>query len=154
MLKKKLLLPLLLLVKLKLKALTPILILLVGLKALKALILSKVSILLVVGFLIVQLCMKLGKKFTHYFKEYLYRIFFLQECRCQYRCQLLWWQNFLPCTDQLKPQHRTEHHRLLQTIHTDLGIPAVVAATAEATEDRMLVGTLTTWPTVRISPIR
>lgn len=66
MLKKKLLLPLLLLVKLKLKALTPILILLVGLKALKALIMSKVSLLLVVGFLIVQLCKKLGTCFNFF----------------------------------------------------------------------------------------
>ncbi|XP_069679320.1 uncharacterized protein [Periplaneta americana] len=60
MLKKKLLLPLLLLVKLKLKALMPIFVAIIGLKALKALVLSKIAILLVVGFLIVQLCKKAG----------------------------------------------------------------------------------------------
>ncbi|XP_046670962.1 uncharacterized protein LOC124360970 [Homalodisca vitripennis] len=60
MMKQKLLLPLLLLIKLKLKALTPILVALVGLKAMKALILSKISILLVIGFLAVQLFKKAG----------------------------------------------------------------------------------------------
>ncbi|KAK9501537.1 hypothetical protein O3M35_012244 [Rhynocoris fuscipes] len=57
---EKMLFPLLMLVKLKLKALTPILLAFVGLKATKALILSKIAILLVIGFLIVQLCQKLG----------------------------------------------------------------------------------------------
>ncbi|KAK7870592.1 hypothetical protein R5R35_009096 [Gryllus longicercus] len=60
MMKKKMLLPLLMLVKLKMKALTPILLALIGLKATKALVLSKIAILLVVGFLVVQLCKKLG----------------------------------------------------------------------------------------------
>ncbi|KAJ9577062.1 hypothetical protein L9F63_006342 [Diploptera punctata] len=60
MLKKKLLLPLLLLVKLKLKALMPIFVAIIGVKALKALILSKLAILLVAGFLIMQLCKKNG----------------------------------------------------------------------------------------------
>lgn len=60
MLKKKLLLPFLLLLKLKLKALMPILVAVVGLKALKALILSKLAILLVVGFIAVQLLKKGG----------------------------------------------------------------------------------------------
>lgn len=53
-------LPLLLLLKLKLKALTPIMVALIGMKALKALILSKIAIVLVVGFLVVQLCKKAG----------------------------------------------------------------------------------------------
>jgi hypothetical protein len=60
LLKKKLLLPLLLLVKLKLKALMPIFVAIIGVKALKALILSKLAILLVAGFLILQLCKKAG----------------------------------------------------------------------------------------------
>ncbi|XP_014256873.1 uncharacterized protein LOC106670792 [Cimex lectularius] len=60
MMKQKMLFPLLMLVKLKLKALTPILLAIVGLKATKALVLSKLAILLVVGFLVVQLCQKLG----------------------------------------------------------------------------------------------
>ncbi|KAG8223567.1 hypothetical protein J437_LFUL003031 [Ladona fulva] len=59
-LKKKLLLPLFLLLKLKMKALTPILLAIIGLKATKALFLSKVAILLVVGFLVVQLLKKGG----------------------------------------------------------------------------------------------
>ncbi|KDR14187.1 hypothetical protein L798_11595, partial [Zootermopsis nevadensis] len=59
-LKKKLLLPLLLLFKLKLKALMPIVVAIIGVKALKALILSKLAILLVAGFLIMQLCKKAG----------------------------------------------------------------------------------------------
>lgn len=57
-LKKKLLLPILLLLKLKMKAIMPILVAIVGLKATKALILSKLAITLVLGFLIVQLIMK------------------------------------------------------------------------------------------------
>ncbi|CAH1404274.1 unnamed protein product [Nezara viridula] len=60
MMKQKMLFPLLMLIKLKLKALTPIMLAFVGLKATKALVLSKIAILLVVGFLIVQLCQKLG----------------------------------------------------------------------------------------------
>ncbi|XP_046409191.1 uncharacterized protein LOC124174102 [Ischnura elegans] len=59
-LKKKLLLPLFLLLKLKMKALQPILTAIIGLKALKALFLSKVAILLVVGFLVVNLIKKGG----------------------------------------------------------------------------------------------
>lgn len=54
MMKQKMLFPLLMLVKLKLKALTPIMLAIVGLKATKALVLSKIAVLLVVGFLIVQ----------------------------------------------------------------------------------------------------
>lgn len=61
--KEKMLLPLLLLVKLKLKALTPIMVALVSMKALKALILSKISILLVLGFLAAQLFKKAGELF-------------------------------------------------------------------------------------------
>jgi hypothetical protein len=60
LLKKKLLLPLLLLIKLKLKALMPILVAIIGVKSLKALILSKLAFLLVAGFLILQLCKKAG----------------------------------------------------------------------------------------------
>lgn len=63
MMKEKMLLPLLLLVKLKLKALTPIMVALVSMKALKALILSKISILLVLGFLAAQLFKKAGELF-------------------------------------------------------------------------------------------
>lgn len=59
-LKKKLLLPILLLLKLKLKALMPIFVAIIGLKAMKALVLSKLAILLVVGFLAVQFFKKGG----------------------------------------------------------------------------------------------
>ncbi|XP_043265598.1 uncharacterized protein LOC122405134 [Colletes gigas] len=59
-LKKKLLLPFLLLLKLKMKALMPILMAIVGLKAMKALVLSKLAILLVVGFIAVQFLKKGG----------------------------------------------------------------------------------------------
>ncbi|KOC70933.1 hypothetical protein WH47_04919 [Habropoda laboriosa] len=59
-LKKKLLLPFLLLLKLKLKALMPIFVAIIGLKALKALVLSKLAVLLVVGFVAVQLFKKGG----------------------------------------------------------------------------------------------
>lgn len=59
-LKKKLLLPVLLLLKLKMKAIMPILVALIGVKALKALILSKLAITLVLGFLIYNLIMKKG----------------------------------------------------------------------------------------------
>lgn len=59
-LKKKLLLPILLLLKLKLKALMPIFVALIGLKAMKALILSKLAIILVVGFIAVQFFKKGG----------------------------------------------------------------------------------------------
>ncbi|XP_053976131.1 uncharacterized protein LOC128874949 [Hylaeus volcanicus] len=59
-LKKKLLLPFLLLLKLKMKALMPILVAIVGLKAMKALVLSKLAILLVVGFIAVQFLKKGG----------------------------------------------------------------------------------------------
>ncbi|XP_047113035.1 uncharacterized protein LOC124789647 isoform X2 [Schistocerca piceifrons] len=60
MLKKKLLMPLLLLLKLKMKALTPIFLAIIGIKSLKAFIMSKLALLLVVGFLVVQLCKKAG----------------------------------------------------------------------------------------------
>ncbi|XP_062540336.1 uncharacterized protein LOC134208362 isoform X1 [Armigeres subalbatus] len=60
LLKKKLLLPVLLLLKLKMKALMPILVALIGLKAMKALILSKLAITLVLGFLVAQLVKKSG----------------------------------------------------------------------------------------------
>lgn len=59
-LKKKLLLPVLLLLKLKMKALMPILVSIIGIKAIKALILSKLAITLVVGFLAYNLLMKKG----------------------------------------------------------------------------------------------
>lgn len=58
MLKKKVLLPILLLLKLKFKALLPIFVALIGLKALKALILSKLAITLVLGFVVYQLIAK------------------------------------------------------------------------------------------------
>lgn len=58
MLKKKILLPILLLLKLKMKALMPIVVGLIGLKALKALILSKLAISLVLGFVVYQLIAK------------------------------------------------------------------------------------------------
>ncbi|KAH8359198.1 hypothetical protein KR093_005121 [Drosophila rubida] len=58
--KDKLFLPLLLLMKLKLKVVMPILLALVSLKATKALILSKIAIKLVLGFLIYNLIQKLG----------------------------------------------------------------------------------------------
>lgn len=56
----KLFLPLLLLMKLKLKVVMPILMGLISLKAFKALILSKIAIKLVLGFLIYNLIQKLG----------------------------------------------------------------------------------------------
>ncbi|CAH0401666.1 unnamed protein product [Chilo suppressalis] len=59
-LKKKLLLPVLLLLKLKMKALMPILVAIIGIKAVKALVLSKLAITLVLGFLIYNLLMKKG----------------------------------------------------------------------------------------------
>ncbi|CAH2096922.1 unnamed protein product [Euphydryas editha] len=59
-LKKKLLLPVLLLLKLKMKALMPILVSIIGIKAIKALILSKLAITLVIGFLVYNLLMKKG----------------------------------------------------------------------------------------------
>ncbi|XP_011505141.1 PREDICTED: uncharacterized protein LOC105367965 [Ceratosolen solmsi marchali] len=59
-LKKKLLLPFLLLLKLKLKALMPIFVAIIGFKAMKALILSKLAILLVIGFIAVQFFKKGG----------------------------------------------------------------------------------------------
>ncbi|KAF5305227.1 hypothetical protein FQR65_LT07766 [Abscondita terminalis] len=60
LLKKKLLLPVLLLLKLKMKALLPIFVALIGLKAFKALILSKLAIAIVIGFIIYQLLTKSG----------------------------------------------------------------------------------------------
>ncbi|XP_072749737.1 uncharacterized protein Osi20 [Anoplolepis gracilipes] len=60
LLKKKLLLPFLLLLKLKLKALMPIFVAIIGLKALKALLLSKLALLVVIGFVAVQLFKKGG----------------------------------------------------------------------------------------------
>ncbi|XP_058793629.1 uncharacterized protein LOC131665620 [Phymastichus coffea] len=59
-LKKKLLLPVLLLLKLKLKALMPIFVAIIGLKAMKALVLSKLAIILVVGFIAFQFLKKGG----------------------------------------------------------------------------------------------
>ncbi|KAL6432040.1 hypothetical protein ACFW04_006628 [Cataglyphis niger] len=60
LLKKKLLLPFLLLLKLKLKALMPIFVAIIGLKALKALVLSKLALLVVIGFVALQLFKKGG----------------------------------------------------------------------------------------------
>lgn len=60
LLKKKLLFPVLLLLKLKMKALLPIFVAIIGLKAMKALILSKLAITIVLGFLIAQLVKKTG----------------------------------------------------------------------------------------------
>ncbi|XP_024880746.1 uncharacterized protein LOC112460335 [Temnothorax curvispinosus] len=60
LLKKKLLLPFLLLLKLKLKALMPIFVAIIGLKALKALVLSKLALLIVIGFVAMQLFKKGG----------------------------------------------------------------------------------------------
>ncbi|XP_061723593.1 uncharacterized protein LOC133529797 [Cydia pomonella] len=60
LLKKKLLLPVLLLLKLKMKAIMPILVTIIGIKAVKALILSKLAITLVLGFLIYNLVLKKG----------------------------------------------------------------------------------------------
>ncbi|KAJ1525438.1 hypothetical protein ONE63_010250 [Megalurothrips usitatus] len=60
LLKKKLLLPALVLMKLKMKALMPIFVALIGAKALKALIMSKIALTLVLGFLLVQLLKKFG----------------------------------------------------------------------------------------------
>jgi hypothetical protein len=48
------------LLKLKLKALMPILVLIAKIKAIKALLISKVALLVVVGFVFLQLCKKLG----------------------------------------------------------------------------------------------
>ncbi|KAF7987570.1 hypothetical protein HCN44_003433 [Aphidius gifuensis] len=59
-LKKKLLLPVLLLLKLKMKALMPIFVAIIGLKAMKALILSKLALLVVVGFIALQFFKKSG----------------------------------------------------------------------------------------------
>lgn len=61
LLKKKLLLPILLLFKLKMKLLMPIFVALIGLKSLKALILSKLAILIVLGFVGYQLLGKGGR---------------------------------------------------------------------------------------------
>ncbi|KAL3267845.1 hypothetical protein HHI36_006986 [Cryptolaemus montrouzieri] len=60
LLKKKLLFPILLLFKLKMKLLMPIFVALIGLKSLKALIISKLALGIVLGFLIYQLCTKAG----------------------------------------------------------------------------------------------
>ncbi|RLU18892.1 hypothetical protein DMN91_009250 [Ooceraea biroi] len=60
LLKKKLLLPFLLLLKLKMKALMPIFVAIIGIKALKALILSKLALLIVIGFVAMQLFKKGG----------------------------------------------------------------------------------------------
>lgn len=57
-LKKKLLLPVLLLLKLKLKAILPIFMGIIGMKAVKALILSKLAITLVVGYIAYNLLKK------------------------------------------------------------------------------------------------
>nr|XP_022918449.1 uncharacterized protein LOC111427506 [Onthophagus taurus] len=60
LLKKKLLFPALLLLKLKMKALMPIILAIVKFKAIKALILSKLAIAIVLGFVIYQLVSKSG----------------------------------------------------------------------------------------------
>ena len=60
LLKKKLMLPVLLLLKLKMKALMPIFVAIIGLKAMKALILSKLAITLVLGCVIMNLLKKTG----------------------------------------------------------------------------------------------
>lgn len=60
LLKKKLLLPFLVLLKLKMKALMPIFVALIGLKAMKALILSKLALIVVVGFVAMQFLKKGG----------------------------------------------------------------------------------------------
>lgn len=75
MMKDKLLLPLLLLLKIKLKALTPILVAMVGMKALKALILSKIRSACPQ---IVQLCLCLTNFTENYLK--LSTIFLLSHC--------------------------------------------------------------------------
>ncbi|KAJ8969488.1 hypothetical protein NQ317_013078 [Molorchus minor] len=59
-LKKKLLFPILLLLKLKLKLLMPLFVAIIGIKAAKALILSKLAIVIVIGFLIYQILGKAG----------------------------------------------------------------------------------------------
>ncbi|KAG5893946.1 hypothetical protein JTB14_009693 [Gonioctena quinquepunctata] len=59
-LKKKLLFPVLLLLKLKMKLLMPLFVALIGLKATKALILSKLAILIVLGFIVYQFLGKSG----------------------------------------------------------------------------------------------
>ncbi|KAJ2941495.1 hypothetical protein O0L34_g14541 [Tuta absoluta] len=59
-LKKKLLLPIMLLLKLKMKALMPILVAIIGIKSIKAFIYSKIAITLVLGFLIYNLLQKKG----------------------------------------------------------------------------------------------
>lgn len=60
--KKKLLFPILLLLKLKMQALMPIFVGLLYLKTMKALILSKLAIVLVIGFIAYQLLGKAGMK--------------------------------------------------------------------------------------------
>lgn len=60
LLKKKLLLPFLLLLKLKLKALMPIFVAIIGIKAMKALVLSKLAFLAVIVFIGVQFFKKGG----------------------------------------------------------------------------------------------
>lgn len=60
LLKKKLLLPLLLILKLKLKALMPILVALIGIKAMKALVMSKLALLVVIVFVAMQFFKKGG----------------------------------------------------------------------------------------------
>ena len=60
LLKKKLLLPFLLLLKLKLKALMPIFVAIIGMAALKALVISKLAFLTVVGFIAFQFLKKGG----------------------------------------------------------------------------------------------
>ncbi|XP_034254868.1 uncharacterized protein LOC117653347 isoform X2 [Thrips palmi] len=60
LLKKKLLLPALVLMKLKMKALMPIFMAIIGAKAMKALVMSKLALTLVLGFLLVQLLKKFG----------------------------------------------------------------------------------------------
>jgi hypothetical protein len=83
LLKKKLLLPVLLLLKLKMKALMPIFVALIGIKALKALVLSKLAIVLVVGFIVLQLVKKGGEtNFLSIASEVCYICIHFQVCPC------------------------------------------------------------------------
>lgn len=88
-LKKKLLLPFLLLFKLKLKLLMPIFVAIIGLKAIKALVLSKLAIILVVGFIAVQFLKKGGMTppmgeytnliFSNFFRSAIFKILIISK---------------------------------------------------------------------------
>lgn len=58
-----------LLLKLKMKALMPILVAIIGIKAIKALILSKLAVTLVIGFLVYNLLQKKGGKYGSNIQE-------------------------------------------------------------------------------------